>query len=131
MHAHAAEKESEIIYFDDGSYMMVEIIENGTRASGSVTGNKVSTHYDSDGNAKWKAVLTGSFTYTGSSATCTSASVDVTIYDSAWYTINKSASKRGNTASASVEMGRRVAGVTVAQVPANMTFTCDANGNLS
>lgn len=131
MYANAAEKENNVVYFDDGSYMTAEVIANRMRASGSVTGNKINTYYDSEGNAKWKAVLTGSFTYTGSSATCTSASIDVTIYDSNWYVVSKSASKSGNTASASVTMGKKVAGVTVSKVSANLTLSCDANGNLS
>ena len=131
MYANAAEKENNVVYFDDGSYMTAEVITNRMRASGSVTGNKIKTYYDSEGNTKWKAVLTGSFTYTGSSATCTSASIDVTISDSNWYVVSKSASKSGNTASASVTMGKKVAGVTVSKVSANLTLSCDANGNLS
>lgn len=131
MYANAAEKENNVVYFDDGSYMTAEVITNRMRASGSVTGNKIKTYYDSEGNTKWKAVLTGSFTYTGSSATCTSASIDVTIYDSNWYVVSKSASKSGNTASASVTMGKKVAGVTVSKVSDNLTLSCDANGNLS
>ena len=131
MYANAAEKENNVVYFDDGSYMTAEVITNRMRASGSVTGNKIKTYYDSEGNTKWKAVLTGSFTYTGSSATCTSASIDVTIYDSNWYVVSKSASKSGNTASASVTMGKKVAGVTVSKVSVNLTLSCDANGNLS
>lgn len=131
MYANAAEKENNVVYFDDGSYMTAEVITNRMRASGSVTGNKIKTYYDSEGNTKWKAVLTGSFTYTGSSATCTSASIDVTIYDSNWYVVSKSASKSGNTASASVTMGKKVADVTVSKVSANLTLSCDANGNLS
>lgn len=131
MYANATGKEDNIVCFDDGSYLTVEIITNGLRASGTVTGNKINTYYDSEGNAKWQAVLTGSFSYTGSSATCTSASVDVTIYDSNWYVVSKSASKSGNTASASVTMGRKVAGVTLSKVHADLTLSCDANGNLS
>lgn len=131
MYANATGKEDNVLSFDDGSYMTVEVITNGLRASGTVTGNKINTFYDSEGNTKWKAVLTGSFTYTGSSATCTTASVDVTIYDSNWYVISKSASKSGNTASASVTMGRKAAGVTLSKVNADLTLSCDANGNLS
>ncbi|MBO5169200.1 MAG: hypothetical protein J6B70_00420 [Oscillospiraceae bacterium] len=122
---------SNIEYFNDGSYTITEIHKESLRSSKSVTGNKVNTHYDSDGTAKWKAVLTGSFTYTGSSANCTSSSASVTIYDSAWYTVSKSASKSGNTASAQITMGRKVSGITVAKVSSDMTLSCDANGNLS
>lgn len=127
----AVENKQVPIYFEDGSYVTVEVIRNGMRASGSVTGSKVYTHHDSSGSENWKVTLTGSFTYTGSSATCTSSSVDVTIYDSAWYTISKSSSKSGNTASASVTMGEKRGGVTVTKVPVSLSLSCDKNGNLS
>ena len=84
-----------------------------------------------NGTAQWKATLSGSFTYTGSSATCTSSSVDVTVYDSSWYTISKSSNKSGSKATASVTMGEKLAGVTVTKVPISLAMTCDKNGNLS
>lgn len=127
----AVENKSEFICFEDGSYMTVEIIRNGMRASGSVTGSKVYTHHGNDGTANWKVTLTGSFTYNGSSATCTSSDVDVTIYDSSWYTISKSSSKSGSTASASVTMGEKQGGVTINRVPVDLSLSCDKNGNLS
>lgn len=129
--SNAVEKNLETIYFEDGSYMTAEVITKGTRASGSVSGSKPYTYYRSDGSAQWKATISGSFTYTGSSAICTSSSVDVTIYDSSWYTISKSSSKSGNTASASVTMGEKLGGVTVTKVPANLSLSCDKNDNLS
>lgn len=122
--------EQETIYFDDGSYMTVEVIHGAARASGNVTGSKKYTYYDDNDASQWKAVLTGSFTYTGSSATCTSSSVDVTIYNSAWYTGYKTASKSGNKAKASVTM-KLSNNDTTLSVPVNLTLTCDANGNLS
>lgn len=131
IHSNAVENKLETIYFEDGSYMTVGIITKGARASGSVSGSKPYTYYGSDGNEKWKAVVTGSFKYTGSSATCTSSSVDVTVYSSSWYTISKSASKSGNTATASVTMGEKQGGVTVTKVPVSLSLSCDADGNLS
>lgn len=127
----AAENQKETIYFDDGSYMTIGINTIRTRAAGSVSGSKPYTYYGSDGEARWEATLTGSFTYTGSKATCTSSSVDVTIYNSAWYTISKSASKSGNTATASVTMGEKRGGVTVTNFPINLSLSCDKDGNLS
>ena len=116
---------------EDGSYITIEITTLGERASGSVTGNKVYTHYDENGTSNWKAILSGSFTYIGSSATCTSSNMSVSIYDSSWYTVSKSASKSGNQAMGSAIMGRTSLGNTVARVPVSLTLTCDANGNLS
>lgn len=129
VYANAAECET--IYLDDGSYIIVETITGGARASWSVSGGKQYTHYDSGGSSNWKVVLNGTFTYTGSSSTCTASSVDVTIYDSSWYVVSKSASKSGNTATGSVVMGEKAGGVTVTRVPVSLTLKCDANGNLS
>ena len=127
----AVETESGVTYFQDGSYIIDEIKINKGRASGAINGSRTKSYYDADGNLEWKAVLNGSFAYTGSSATCTSSSVSVTIYDSAWYTISKSATKSGNTASASVTMGYKLLGITTNRVTVTPTLSCDANGNLS
>ena len=123
--------DADIIYLSDGSYMVARLYEHGTRAAGTVSGGKEYTHYDSDGSANWKAVLSGTFAYTGSSSSCTASNMNVTIYDSSWYTVSKSASKSGNTATGSVIMGDTANGVTVKRVPVSLTLTCDANGNLS
>ena len=126
-----AESNMDVIYYEDGSYATVEIIETTARVSGSKTANKPYTYYNSNGQIQWKAVLTGTFSYTGSSATCTAASMSVTIYDSSWYTISKSATKSGNSATGSATIGEKVLGVTVAKFPVSLTLSCDANGNLS
>lgn len=120
-----------ISYFEDGSYLVETFSERQLRASGSKAGTKSTTYHSQDGTALWKATLTGTFTYTGSSATCTGSSCNVTIYNSEWYTISKSATKSGNIAYASVTMGKKLLGVTVAQMPASVSIKCDANGNLS
>ncbi len=123
--------EMETIYLEDGSYITVQIEPVSSRASGTKTGNKVYTHYDSDDSSNWKAVLTGTFTYTGSSASCTASRVNVTIYDSSWYVVSEDAQKSENKATASVTMGQKALGVTVNKVPVSLTLSCDANGNLS
>lgn len=127
----AAECEQEIIRFEDGSYAVVETITSGARASGGISGSRPYTYYDSTGIAQWKVALNGSFTYNGSSATCTSASCSVTIYNSEWYTISKNASKSGNTANGSFSIGRKVLGVTVETKDVTLKLSCDKNGNLS
>lgn len=127
----AVENQVQTFYFEDGSYATVEVINGGARASGSKSGSKAYTYYDSTGKTLWKATLTGSFTYNGSSATCTSSSVDVTIYDSTWHTASKSANKSGNTASASVTMEKSRLGITVTTKSASISLSCDKNGNLS
>ena len=131
IYGNAAERESEIIRFEDGSYAIVGIVTNEARTSGSISGNKPYTYYSSNGVAQWKAVLSGSFTYTGSSATCTKSNCSVTVYNSEWYTISKSAGKSGNTATGSFSMGRKLMGTTVETKDITLTLSCDKNGNLS
>ena len=127
----ASAEETELIAFEDGSYFTVSIKEIGTRASGTKTATKTYTYNSSSGTAVWKAVLTGTFTYTGSSALCTASSCDVTIYDNVWYVVSKTATKSANTATANVTMGEKLLGVTVNKKSATINLTCDANGNLS
>lgn len=124
-------EETERIEFDDGSYFTIVIEDIESRVSGTKSGSKTYTYNSSSGTALWKAVVRGTFTYNGSSATCTASSCDVTIYDSEWYVISKSASKSGNSATASVTMGHKILGITANKRTASLKLTCDANGNLS
>ena len=119
------------IYFEDGSYITITTIEFETRASGSKSAQRNYSYTTSNGDVCWKATLTGSFTYNGTSATCTSSSCDVTIYESAYYVVSKSAGKSGNTATATVTMGRKLLGITISKDTYNLSLSCDANGNLS
>lgn len=129
--AEVSEKNGNITYFADGSYAVETLEVRDLRASGTKNGSRSYTYYSSSGTALWKATLTAKFSYTGSSATCTSASCSVSVYDSDWYTISKSADRSGNTGTASVTMGQKLLGVTVNEVDAYLEITCDANGNLS
>ena len=121
----------ECIYFEDGSYIRITITESVMRASGTKTGTKKYDYTGSDGEIKWEATLRGTFTYTGTSSVCTSSSCDVTIYESAFYVVSKTASTSGNAAIATLTMGRKVLGITVAKNTYNMSLSCDVNGNLS
>ena len=87
--------------------------------------------YNSADELLWKAVLTGTFTYNGTSATCTASSCNVIIYDSDWHEISKSATKSSNTASASVTMGRKFLGITIDKETFYLSLSCDKNGVLS
>lgn len=129
----ATEVEGEVCVwvFEDGSYITESFSMNRSRASGTVSGSKTRNFFGSDGDLEWKVVLSGSFTYTGTSATCTSSTCNVTIYDSNWYTVSKFSNKSGNTATASATIGEKLLGVTVRQVPVSLSISCDKDGNLS
>lgn len=121
----------EIIYLDDGSYIVITVESIDTRASGTKSGSKSYDCYTSQNELEWRAVLSGTFTYNGTSATCTSSSCNVTIYDTSWYEVSKTVTKSGNTASAVVTMGRKVLGITVSKKDYPLSLSCDKDGNLS
>lgn len=131
MHGYAAECDADAIYFDDGSRIVITLQILQPRASGTKTASKTYSYVNGNGVEEWRAVLTGTFSYTGTSAMCTSSSCNVTIYESAWYEISKMAGKSGGTATADLTMGLKYLGITTKKVPVKMTLTCDANGNLS
>lgn len=128
----AAEREETVTYYADGSYTVTTVEKYLTaRASGTVTGSATKNYYSSSNKLQWKAVLNATFTYTGSSATCTKVnSLNVTIYDSAWSVGSKSTSKSGNTAYGYLTMNGAIIGGTQG-VPVTLTLSCDKNGNLS
>ncbi len=126
-----AAENTQIIYLENGDYIVETLSESVSRSAWERTGSRSKTYYNSDGTAVWKAVLTGTFTYDGTSSTCTDADISVTVYASNWYTVSKSAGKSGNTATGTVTMGHKIMGVTTQKITANLTLTCDKNGNLS
>lgn len=121
----------EVVEYEDGSYLEISMQSSQSRASGSLTKTKNYIYHNTDGTSAWKISLTGSFTYTGTSATCTASNCSVTIYESNWYTISKSATKSGNTAYGTATLGYKYLGVTVQQKTYNLTLTCDKDGNVS
>lgn len=125
------ENTEHIIYFGDGSYITIELTQLDSRASGTKRGSKTYTYRDSDGAEQWRAVLSGTFTYTGSSASCTAVSCSVTITDTDWYEKSKTTNKSGGSALCELTMGRKFLGITIDTETINMRITCDANGNLS
>jgi len=122
---------NEIIYFEDGSYITVELQVIETRAAATKSASKTYTCRDGDGVEEWRAVLSGTFTYNGTSATCTASSCNVTITDTDWYVVSKTATKSGASALAELTMGMKFIGITVNKKTVNMSLTCDKDGNLT
>ena len=130
--AGAAEAVSEErIELGDGYYLIAETFQSGVRASKSVSGSKPYTCYDGAGTALWKVTLYGTFTYTGSSATCTASSISTTIYENSWSTGSKSASKSGSKATGSANIKQTKNGLTAKSVPVSLSLSCSASGTLS
>lgn len=124
-------EQTNVIRYEDGSYVEVSIETSSARIANTVSGTKKYTFYDSDGNMEWQAKLNATFAYSGAWYTCTTATCSVTIYDSQWYEISKSTARGTNNAYAYLTMGRKVLGVTIERPEYTIKLTCDSNGNLS
>ena len=126
----AAGNNTSVIYFEDGSYITIEISEVVTRAS-TVSNTKTYTYHNTFGVEEWKAVLRGSFLYTGTSVTCTSSECDVTISNSSWSVSSKTTSRTVDTAIADVTMVSKVLGITIKTETIRLALTCSPTGVLS
>ena len=126
-----SETTSEVIHFEDGSYLLIEITTIQSRASNKITGSKTYRYVNALGTEKWYVTLYGTFTYDGTTSVCMSSNTSIGIFDSAWYIISNTYPTNGNTAIGQVIMGYKTLGVTVDRKTVDMRLTCDANGNLS
>ncbi len=106
-----------------------EII-NYSRASVK-TGSRTISHKDSDGTTLWTYKITGTFSYTGSTSTCTAVSDSYTISNDNWHMSSHSCSKSGNTANGTVTMKYKVLGITANTITRNISLSCSASGTLS
>lgn len=126
--------QTEVQYFEDGSYLVIETQEEGISlfASGTKSKSKIGYYYDGDDNElRWSVTLSATFSYTGSSATCTSASTSYKIYDSAWKVKEATASRSGRTATGDFLVKKYWLGIITKTVPLTLTISCDNNGNIS
>lgn len=123
---------TEVQYFEDGSYLVTTTEDSiSLFSSGSKTHTKTSVFYENDDEKQWSVTLKSSFTYTGSSATCTNASVSYTIYDSAWKVKEANASKSGRTAKGDFLVKKYFLGIITYTLPITLITTCDNNGNIT
>lgn len=127
--ANIVDSAQSIIYYDDGSYMIIEIGYIDTRAVSTRVGYKTYTRYRSDDVIQWKATLSATFEYDNSTAICLTSNCEVEISDSNWYLESKSASKSGATATAQVSMSRKFLGLKVNTETIDLSLTCTPNGD--
>ena len=128
---HAAETDDAgIIYLDNGDYITIEISSATTRTTASKS--KTFKYHNSSGEEEWRAVLSGTFTYNGTTATCTASSCDVTITDTAWSVNSKTVGKSGASATAELTMCKKLLGfITTSEKSLSMTLTCSPNGDFT
>ena len=120
-------------YFDDGSYIVITVAEQETAlfATSTKSGSKFVNHYNSDDEKQWTVTIRGTFSYTGTSSTCTAASVTYEIYNDSWRMKSATASKSANTATGDFTCKLYVLGIPVKTVEQTVTLSCSKTGVLS
>lgn len=117
-----------------GGYYLVTTIEQDNtainRASKTTSGSK-KVSYKNGNTVLWTVQVNGTFTYTGSSAKCTSATVGTSCPNKDWKIASQSASKSGNKAIAKATGKKYFMGVCIQTIDRTVTLTCSNNGKLS
>lgn len=123
---------TEIEYLTNGDKIETVFISENTNNRGlTKKGTKIVEYKNSNGTVLWKATLTATFTYTGSSATCNTSSISAVSYANTWSITNKKATKNGNTAIGKVTAKQYYIGTAIQTVNKNITIKCSASGTLS
>lgn len=117
-------KDAEIVDLGDGYTVEYELTEVNPQARASTKTVEKTANFKREGVVVATIVLTASFSYMGSSATCTSASSSYSMYHG-WTYSNRSTTKSGNTAKTSA----RISNVYYADV--EVTLTCSNTGVIS
>ncbi|MDE6863836.1 MAG: hypothetical protein K2J41_05550 [Eubacterium sp.] len=119
-----------IEYFEDGSYIVTELTESTitTFATKTVSKSKSADYYESDNTKAWTITLSATFSYTGSSATCTNATTSSKIYNDKWKVTSAVPSKSGNKATGAFTVKKYVLGVPIKTVNKTLTITCSNTG---
>ena len=122
-----------IEYLGDGIYVetTIESPSISTYATNTVTKTKTNKYKDSSGAILYTVSITGTFKYTGTSSTCTNATVQATAPASRWEVFSKSASKSGNKATGKATVKQYYDGTVIQTQYPSVTLTCSSTGVLS
>lgn len=128
---------SETEYFNDGSYIIYETLEQKNdvvlfSTSYYKTGKRHVTNYDSNNNVQWVYTLSAEYWIEeGISVTCTKADYSTTINNSNWKFSDGAASYSENTAYGKGKFTHKVWFVTTKTETIDIHLACDSYGNLS
>lgn len=123
-------------YYDDGTYMVITVLDktpNQMRSSQYYkSGSKTYTLYNKDGVELWHFTVHGTFLIDpGSTVTCTSATYNISISNSAWNNASASSYPSGNQAIGDATFQKSLYSITVETANCHVVLTCDSNGNFS
>ena len=110
------------VLHEDG-YIVAEIITNTSKFK---TATKKLSYYTSSNKLLWTIHLSGTFSYNGSSSSCTKASCSISNLNSNWSVKSKSVTSSKNIARAKITMHQKGGG----NLSKELTLACDKNGKL-
>ena len=120
--------QAEEYYYEEA----IEVIESSmTRATSTKTAKKTGSYKNSSGTVLWSVTVTGTFTYNGTTSSCTKSVVSTSVSNSNWKISSSSSSKSGNKATATATAKCFYDGPMISTTSKTVTLTCDKNGNLS
>ncbi len=127
----ALEENYNTTYYENGYYYEISIIVTNSVARSAKEGSKTIYCKNSAGKTMWSLTVKGTFTYNGSTSSCTSASASTSITDATWKITNKSSSKSGNTAKATATAICYLNGNPINSATKTVSLKCSASGKLS
>lgn len=107
-----------------------ECVVNHMRGQ-TLTASKPYYYRNANGVTEWTATITATFSYDGSTSSCSASSCTTSVQHGNWSESANSSSYAGNAAFANVIMVRKLLFIVVQTENINLSLTCDANGNVS
>lgn len=135
--ASAQNPNTQIEYFSDGSYLITYVTETtnfsniATYAATTKTKTKTANYYNSSNELLWFVQVKGTFTYGNGSSKCTASEVNAGSYNSHWKLSNKTSSKSGNSATASVTAKLYRGSEVLQTLHKSVTLSCSPTGQFS
>ena len=121
----------------DDLYCVTELVETSGSgiqpfsATQTKSGSKTQRYVNSSGTTLWYVTVHASFTYNGSTSSCTSADVTAESNSSSWKVTNKSSWKSGNTGYASATGHQyNILGMETNTLSRTVSISCTKNGTL-
>ena len=108
----------------------IDNVDTASSTRGTKTATKTRSYKNSSGDVMWSASITGTFSYNGNSATCTSCSHSATAYGSTWSIKSVSSSRSGNSATTYATAIHHMATINV-EHSMSVTISCSADGTIS
>ncbi len=123
------ENVTEVEYHKDGS-ITVTTLEVLAETRATKTGKKTKNHYNPSGSLAFSVTNTSTFTYTGSSVTCSSVTASKSISDSSW-TVTTGTMNSGNSSHVRYTGNQYQGSTLLNSTSGYVSLTCSSSGVIS